>query len=397
MKTKKKRTKAYELLVVEDFTEYNEALARGEMSQEDYDVLFGRESREHGLMNTPEGKAFGKIYPFAVGGSDTAAIRGISPWTSRRMLQLLKTKALSKTVLPSTQFIYDFGHIFETAVGTMGALQLRHKGHENYVYVPCDFGYVNTRWPHFLAHPDGFIMDKKTREIVALAEVKTSFTKMHEVPEYYICQVQAYMQVLGLDKCYVLAWNGIRDEDGFSQHLIERDEALAVSILDDCEKFVADTVAGIEYDDEPLPSELALMFNEVDETEGFIKLPRKVQGTLEEYDRLEKDKQALREEIKDTTALINKITAEQSDLKNKLYPYIGKAPGGTLETSKAIFNVSVTREFSFDKDVKKVIAEKHPEVWEELIKLKPTIKATIKPIAKDLGEGEQLPDNVAAV
>ena len=376
-----------ELLVVEDYSKLNADLRDGRISQEDYDAIF-TDARVHGLMNTPVGKLFGKIYPFAMGGSDTGAVEGCSEFTSKKVLQLKKLSLIESVTPPSLQFIYDFGHIFEDAVGYMGALQLRARGID-VVYVPCDFGYVKTDWRHFLVHPDGFLVSPKTGKVVALAEIKTTRTTSphwinsfahDKVPEEYMTQVQAYMQVLGIDTCYVLAWNCERDADGFKQLRVDRDESFARKILDDCEQFVKDTEAGVMYNTDVLPSEAAMVYKEVDETKDHVKLSvtdPKISGIFSELDRIAEEKAAIKAEAAESQRALYSLEKEEKTLKSGLFDSIGNAPGGIFETEYATYRVDVTRGFSFDADVKKMTQERYPEAWEEITRFKPTISAKV--------------------
>ena len=385
-----------ELLVVQDMTSYTEKLAEGYLTQEEFDITFGEQLRNGKLFNTPDGEVFlaeyGDSIPFFMGGSNAGVVEGHSKYQSRRFLQLEKLGLIEKSVLPSLQFIYDYGHYFEDAIGRLCAGQMRRKGID-VVYVPCDYGYINTRWPSFLAHPDGFLLDRKSMKIAALAEVKTSLKKGAAwrddfsngiVPEEYIDQVQAYMQVLGLDDCYVLAHSKHADSaEDFVQIHVARDEARAVRILDDCERFVRETAAGVEYDDEILPDEVPVLYKEVDEKLGYVRLPRKTQGTLEQIERLTKDRESLKEAISDTSKLIARIDSDINKLRASLIPAIGKAPGGMLETSKAVYRIDVNRSFSLDKDVKQKAAEEFPEVWKAICGYKPTVTCTVKVTEKE--------------
>lgn len=384
-----------DLIIVQDMSSYADALDSGYLTQEEFDATFGNEFRK-GKFNTPEGEAFlaeyGDTIPFFTGGSDAGIIEGHSNFKTKRFLQLEKLGLVEKATLPSQQFIYDYGHIFETDIGRFCAGKMRRNGID-VVYEPCDFGYINTNWPTFLAHPDGFLRDRKTRKIVALAEVKSSHKSASawkdefsagRVPEDYQDQVQAYMQVLGIDDCYVLAHSKHADcaEDFVYLH-VARDEERAIKILDDCARFVAETAAGIEYNEVLLPDEAAHVYKDADETLGYVKLPRKTLGTLRKLEKLAKDKEALSDDIKDSTKLIRQIDAEEKKLRATLLPHIGNAQGGIIETSRAIYQIDVVRGFSLDRDVKQKIAEDYPKLWDEISSLKPTLRCDFKYTSKE--------------
>jgi hypothetical protein len=145
-----------DIIIVQDMSSYADALDSGYLTQEEFDATFGNEFRK-GKFNTPEGEAFlaeyGDTIPFFTGGSDAGIIEGHSNFKTKRFLQLEKLGLVEKATLPSQQFIYDYGHIFETDIGRFCAGKMRRNGID-VVYEPCDFGYINTNWPTFLAHPD---------------------------------------------------------------------------------------------------------------------------------------------------------------------------------------------------------------------------------------------------
>jgi len=390
-----------ELLVVQDMSMYSKMLAEGKLVQEEFDLTFGNDLRNGKNFNTEDGEKFLRLYggkiPFFMGGSNAGVVEGHSKYKSKRYLQLEKLGMVEKTTLPSQQFLYDYGHYFEDAVGMFCAGMMRKDGID-VVYVPCDFGYITTLYPTFLAHPDGFLLDRKTGRIVALAEVKTSLKtgaawneefRAGIVPEDYIDQVQAYMQVLGLDHCYVLAHS--KHGDGYDDFVyihVERDQKRAIKILQNCEDFVYDTASGIEYDDELLAGEIPHVYPVTDPDLGFVPLKRNVQGTIERLDDLADQKAVILDEVREGNALLRKIEAEEKKLKSSLLGKIGSAPGGLYETDTDVYRIAVSRDFSFDKEVKKVVAEKYPDVWSEITSLKPTLKATVTKTSKQPHEYE---------
>ena len=402
----KEKTTKGELLVVEDFTEINRAVREGWLTPEEAEERFGKGRQDGSNFNTPEGEAFlktrkGKIF---IGGGDVATINGLNPWKSRRMLQLELLGLVESTTLPTQAFRFRFGHDYEDGTASMCARILRSKG-VDVVYIPCEYGYIFTGSPFLLIHPDGYFLSRKTRELAFLGEVKTTANgsetwkavKSGLVPPNYNCQTQVYMHTLDIDECYLLCWNCERDPNGFIPLLIKRDDAYAISLLEECDKFVRDTEAGILYeDDDFLPGEAARVFGTVDPTAGYKKLARKTQHTLEQLERLKKQRDAINEELREGNRLLRQIESEEKKLNATLFSRIGNAPGGVLETSKAIYTVDVTRDFSFDKEVKQATAEQYPEVWKAITEMKPTMKAKLTIEPKDDPEHPKDADNKAS-
>ena len=393
---------------VENFKVLNEALEAGKLSQSEYDKRF-TEARFHGLMNTPEGKAIGPIVPFAIGGSDLAAIEGTSPYTTKRKLQRLKLRELTEQIDDAKQFIFDFGHIFEESVGKQGVKPLGKKLGRNLVFIPCDFGYWNDKYPHFLAHFDGFIVDKDTNEIIALAEIKTTSAWTHNwkdcyskgiVPGEYISQVQSYTWVAHqkypkINSCYVIAWNGSRSESAFAMIEVKLDSEYAENILSQAEVFVDETARGIRYDAsdienvDALAKEVQNMYPTAKEDAEVVDLGDKFEETFKELSRIFDRQEELAAEIKaEESAFKAKVKEQDKELKalekeakkhqTVLMDEIADNTGGTFTDKAGIrWNAMIERSFSFDKDVKEHLQNEKQEIWDYISSIKPTAKIKV--------------------
>lgn len=389
-----------DFIVVQDFTERSTALREGYITQEEVDAAFGKEDR-NGKFNTEDGikflEEYGDLIPFFCGGSNGGTVEGHNRHESAAFLQQKMLGNVEEALMPSTQDNFDYGHIFEEPIAQKCAKMLRQKEGMDVVYIPCEYGYVNpTSCLVFLAHPDGFLLDRKTRKVVALVEVKTAQANSEEwqcfctgqVPEGYQDQVQPYMKTLGIDGCYFFVHNKCGSASENFKYVYQPYEAAhAEKVLRDIEKFVYDTAAGILWDPETLHNdEAARVYREEDPSLGLVKLPKKTLGTLEKIDRIRKDKEALNDDIKETNKLIRQKEAEEKKLRESLIPYIGHAPGGYIETEKATFTVDVTRGYGIDKDVKQKAAEEFPEAWETISGYKPTISCKVTSTPKETEE-----------
>lgn len=404
---------------VEDFRELNDKLERGELTQAEYDKVFTN-ARIHGLMNTPEGEAFGPIEPFAIGGSAISAIEGTSPYMSKRKLQRERLGLAKEIVDETKQFIFDFGHLFETPTGKQNVQILATKFKKDLIYKSCDFGYLNTRWPHVLAHPDGYIIDRKDPAgKPVLAEVKTTsawsgnwknYFSQGKVPPEYMSQVQAYLKILGLDKAYVLAWNGSRSESGFRQIEVALDEEYAVKVLDMAEEFVEDTIRGIRYDASDIDN-VDLIGKEAAEMYPFEKPDAKLiefdadtfEDTFEELSNLMDRQEELSAHVKEVEARYKAEVEEQAKELNDLDKKIKKVSGllldevadeagGTFTDAEGtIWKAIVERKYSLDAKVKAFAAENYPDAWEAITShsRKAAIKVTRQKAESKGGESDE--------
>lgn len=396
---------------VEDFSILDEMLDSGAMSQEEYDAIF-TEARFHGLMNTPEAEEAGvtPILPFAIGGSDLAAIEGTSPYTSKRKLQRLKLGIQTEAIGEDKRFIFDFGHIFEVSIGKQCVKELSKKLGRNLTFIPCTAGYWNPEYPHFLAHPDGFILDLDKKEIIAMAEVKSTsslsgnwkdFFSQGKVPTEYISQIQAYTKICkgkypSLDRCYVLAWSGVRSMSAFAQIEVLLNDEYATNLLEAAEKFVDDTVRGIRYEATDIENtdlilkEAAEMYPTAKSDAEIIELGKDFDDVFSELNDLVDKQEALTAEIKAKEAEFKKTVESQTkELKEiekaisqrhgMILDKVAANNGGTYTSADGTkWKATVKRDFSFDKEVKEYFKENFKKAWDAVTskKAKVTIKVT---------------------
>lgn len=158
-----------------------------------------------------------------IGGSDAAAILGVSPWTSRYSLWLDKTTApAQKSVKPETAAM-RFGNLMEPVIRDMFAQQT------GFEVVNDTNLYKHPEHEFMLANLDGVVSTSGCGDVDALLEVKTARSAWNEVPAYYVSQVQHYMAVTGVEMTYVAALFGGEDyamfevprNDAYIERLIE--------------------------------------------------------------------------------------------------------------------------------------------------------------------------------
>lgn len=409
-----KESKTYRTFCVEDLSELDKMLENGEISQSTHDELFG-EGRQHGRMNTPEGKRIGKIYPFAIGGDDLSAIEGSSPYKTKRKLQELKLGLVTEEIDDEKQFIFDWGHIFEEQIGRINTKILARELGMNLAYLPCHNGYWNEQFPHFLAHPDGFVIDLDTNSIFALAEVKSTSTKSHawslysegDYPREYKPQVQGYAKVMNakfpsLTKAYIFAWSGGRYLSSFARVEIDFDDEYATERLEAGEQFVKDTENGIMYTSadvenaELIEKENAERYAKAKKDAGVIEFGNEFDETFEELNELYDKQEELSAKIKAAEKEFKKsIEDDDKELKDiakaiakkegLLTDKVADNNGGTYTDKNGTeWTFTIDREsFSFDKDVKAALKEAFPKAWKFVTEQKPKFKTILSRTRKE--------------
>lgn len=163
--------------------------------------------------NTPE---WDDLRSRGLGGSEIAAVVGLSPWVSRFALWHRKRGTLGKQTVNTGM---DWGHRLEGVVCDAWA-----ELHPEYVTQEAGtFRHEDRAWQ--LANVDRLLWEPRRKKPSGLLEVKTAHQyDAHEwghgpedIPPYYRCQVLWYMDVLGVPEAHLAVLIGGSD---FREYLI---------------------------------------------------------------------------------------------------------------------------------------------------------------------------------
>lgn len=290
-----------------------------------------------------------------IGGSDVAAIMGVSPWKSAASVYLDKIGELPLEGNDSERMRMRIGRDLEEYVAQRFAEATGKKVRRN---------------NHMLYHDDyPFIFADIDREVVgenAILECKTtnSYAKSqweNGAPIYYELQCQHYMLVTGAERCYIACLIG---NEAFVYHVIERD-AEAMSALLSIEKDFWETY--VEGGQLPPPDgsddyseALRKMYPGGDEES--VELSSKASQHIARID-------LLNEEIKERKAEVDLLKQEiQLEMKDAEIAY---GIDGRKVTYKSGERTSL--------DTKKLKSER-PDIYKEYAVTKPT--RTFKVAAK---------------
>lgn len=165
-----------------------------------------------------------------IGGSDVAAVLGLSRWKTPFQLWQEKTNRIPDPE-EETEFQH-FGNILEQVVAdefcrrTGKKVQKRNKL------------FKHPEHPELIANIDRYVVGEK-----AILECKTSSafklsdwgeSGTDEIPEYYMCQVQHYMHVTGYSKTYLAVLIG---GNQYRYYVIDYDKELAEYLAERCIEF----------------------------------------------------------------------------------------------------------------------------------------------------------------
>ena len=167
-----------------------------------------------------------------IGGSDVAAILGVSPWKSPFLLYQEKIGEYREDITPEKQRVFDRGHRWEPVVVDMLADELRGRGHHVDI-VDRNARYTDPEHSFLAAEID---LELRIDGVEVNGEIKTvhpfaarDWGEEHtdEIPIYYAAQVQHGLMVRPRPRTVVAALIGV---DDLRIHIVERDADLIAAI-----------------------------------------------------------------------------------------------------------------------------------------------------------------------
>ena len=246
-----------------------------------------------------------------IGGSDVAAILGVSPWKSAFQLYQEKIGAFAEEVSPAKTNLFRRGHRWEPIVVEMLVDELCERGHAVEL-VAQNQRYADPTFPFLAAEIDlellidGEPVNGEAKTVSPFAAKLWGEEETDDIPIYYAAQVMHGMMLRPRQRAVVAALTGFDDRPRI--HWIERDE---------------ETIAGIRakeiefwqrvQDRNPPPPE------SVDDVRWLYK--RDDGETIEADDEL----LSLCQALKDTKQDAKSLAARTSLLETKIKLRIGSA------------------------------------------------------------------------
>ncbi len=167
-----------------------------------------------------------------IGGSDSAAILGVSPWKSAFQLYQEKIGALVEEITPTKQRIFARGHRWEPVVVEMLIDELQDRGHDVKI-IARNARYIDREFP-FLACEldlelmvDGEEFNGEIKTVHPFAAKDWGEQGSDEIPIYYAAQGMHGLMVKPRRRCIFAALVGA---DDLRIHQIERDEETIAGI-----------------------------------------------------------------------------------------------------------------------------------------------------------------------
>jgi putative phage-type endonuclease len=156
-----------------------------------------------------------------LGGSDAAAVIGVSPWATPVDLWMQKTgRKPREAVDPVRQKIFDRGHKLEPFIRDMVIDKLRDRGHQvellavNQRYVDPEFDFLSCE-VDFELLLDGEHINCDAKSVSSFARKKWGDEDSEDVPIEYAAQFMHGLMVTGRRRCLVAALRSFDDVDVF--------------------------------------------------------------------------------------------------------------------------------------------------------------------------------------
>lgn len=167
-----------------------------------------------------------------IGGSDVAAILGVSPWKSAFRLYQEKIGEFVEEVTPAKQKLFNRGHRWEPVVVDMLIDELRDHGHDVQI-IGRNARYQDAHHP-FLACEldlelliDGEETNGEMKTVHPFAAKEWGEQDTDEIPLHYAAQVMHGLMIKPRRRCVLAALIGA---DDLRVHWVERDEETIAAI-----------------------------------------------------------------------------------------------------------------------------------------------------------------------
>ena len=244
-----------------------------------------------------------------IGGSDAAAVVGLSRYSSPLDIWLQKTRR--KPATPDNEAMH-WGRLLEPVVREEF---IRRTG---LTVKECPYLMAHKDYPFMLANVDGIVSEKDGTKAVLEIKTTNSFTTAKDsedgLPVEWYCQVQHYLAVTGLSKAYVVVLIG---GNKLQWQIVDRDEETIRTLIALESHFWHEYV----LKDVPPPVDansgdaLALLYPT--STESSVVLPAEADELVAQYLEIKKAE----DELKNAKASCeNKLKALLKDAENGIAP-----------------------------------------------------------------------------
>ena len=300
---------------------------------------------ENTIFNTVDYKTHDEwlqIRKLGIGGSDVAAIIGVSPWTSPSELWLEKTGRIDEKEIDNPTL--EFGHLMEPTIK-----KWFESAYPNVTARRVNKILSNVKRPWAQASLDYECRENGIWGVLEIKTARSQATWSDGVPLYYLTQVQHYLATTERSFAYVAVF--FRDTCQFAAYRIERDDAFIDTIESAVDTFWNDNV----ITDVPPTTTSG--------TSGEAKALAKIAGLPTTAKFKNKTDPVLTAKIRRYREVIDEISTlekEKTAIANELMSQIGSDKGIISDDQR----VSWVRSERTTLDTARLKAE-HPDIYDD--------------------------------
>ncbi|MCD6582072.1 MAG: YqaJ viral recombinase family protein [Desulfuromusa sp.] len=162
-----------------------------------------------------------------IGGSDVAAILGISPW--KDALEVYQDKVSDITFIDDGNDAMYFGSLHEPMI--LSEFQRRNPSLETY---GCNKTFRHEAESWILYSPDGYVIENGKKGIFEAKTARNDSAWENGIPDYYVTQLRWYMMSEGLEFAWLAVLIGGSE---WREYRIERDVVKENEMFLACKKF----------------------------------------------------------------------------------------------------------------------------------------------------------------
>ena len=278
-----------------------------------------------------------------VGGSDVAAIMGLSPWKTPAQVWLEKTGRVEPEDISAHPYV-QFGNIMEPVVGRLFA-----ERHPDFRVRRVNAICQSVERPWAQASLDFEVNDGTSWGVLEIKTARSAKDWADGVPYHYLTQVVHYLDVTGRAYAYVAVF--FRDSCEFAEYRVERDEEDIEAVRSAVDDFWLNYVQA-----DVMPAVVG--------TQGEASSLARYWGSGgDDLVEAGADADELVAAYQDAAERERVAKADKTAASTRLIELIGGHKGLTTDTSRVTWVRASTRSF----DRKRFEAE-HPDLYEQYLR-----------------------------
>ena len=299
-----------------------------------------------------------------IGGSDSAAALGMSPYKTARELYYDKLGIEPAVPEEDKTIMFEIGHLLEDVVAQIFAKKTGFKVYEDHMM------YQHPLYPFMLADVDRFIDLPDGQK--AILECKTAHYDTQykwandAVPRHYEMQVRHYMSVMNIDVAYIACLFS-NSENDFVWRKIERDtdeeEATILQLKAFWENYVCRRVEPPMNEKPNLVLDaLRRYYGPADKTMPPVTLGSEFLSNLEQVTALKKEKSEL-------DAQVRRIDAQIKSAYAPIIEAMGTACTADFDDGTCRFHVTFNPTYreGISKEKLSMLKAQQPDVYEQFV------------------------------